>query len=315
MVCGYPATTPGMASPVIGSATARRQLTPFEPLVRAIESASPLDSVAKPLAKQVRGLLSGPINSVLAGTWLGHSVHPMLTDVVIGSFTSASLLDLLTGEDGAEASERLIMLGIAAYGPTALTGINDWADTEPVSDGVRRAGLVHASGNLVALSLYTASLVARRRGARGRGVAYGAAGAAVLMLGGYLGGHLSMTRAVGPNQTAFDEGSTEWTPAADAAQLSERQPTRVVVDETPVLLVRDNERIFAIHDRCSHRGCSLSQGELEGEQIVCACHGSRFDLKDGSVKGGPASAPQPAFQVRDRDGVIEVRRLAPESVS
>jgi nitrite reductase/ring-hydroxylating ferredoxin subunit len=216
---------------------------------------------------------------------------------------------VLAGEDPEEASERLIMLGIAAYAPTALSGINDWADTEPVDDGVRRAGLVHAAGNAVALSLYTASLAARRRGSRGLGVALGAAGASVLMVGGYVGGHLSMTKGVGPNQTIFDEGPSDWTPAVDGSQLSERQPTRVVVDETPVLLVKDGERIFAIHDRCSHRGCSLSQGELEGEEIVCSCHGSRFDLKDGSVKHGPATSPQPFFQVRDREGVVEVRLI------
>jgi nitrite reductase/ring-hydroxylating ferredoxin subunit len=83
------------------------------------------------------------------------------------------------------------------------------------------------------------------------------------------------------------------------------------VDETPVLLVRDGDRIFAIHDRCSHRGCSLSEGTLEGEQIVCACHGSRFDLRDGSLCGGPATSAQPAFQVRLQDGRVEVRRLTP----
>jgi nitrite reductase/ring-hydroxylating ferredoxin subunit/uncharacterized membrane protein len=299
-----------MASAMIGSATARRQLTPFEPLVRAIESASVLDGPAKAIAKQVRGVFSGPAKDVLSGTWLGHAVHPMLTDVVIGSFTSATLLDLLAGEDAEEASERLIMLGIAAYAPTAASGINDWADTEPVDDGVRRAGLVHAGGNAVALTLYTLSLRARRRGSRGLGVALGVAGSSVMMVGGYLGGHLSMTKGVGPNQTIFDEGPSDWTPAADAAQLSERQPTRVVVDETPVMLVKDGERIFAIHDRCSHRGCSLSQGELEGEEIVCSCHGSRFDLKDGAVRGGPATVPQPFFQVRDREGMIEVRLIS-----
>ncbi len=298
-----------MASAMIGSATARRQLSPFEPLVRTIESASVLDSPAKAIAGQVRSLLSGPVKDAVSGTWLGHALHPMLTDVVIGSFTSATLLDLLAGEDAEEASERLIMVGIAAYGPTALSGINDWADTEPVDDGVRRAGLVHAAGNAVALGLYTASLRARRRGSRGLGVALGAAGASVMMVGGYVGGHLSMTKGVGPNQTIFDEGPSDWTPAADAAQLSERQPTRVVVDETPVLLVKDGDRIFAIHDRCSHRGCSLSQGELDGEEIVCGCHGSRFDLKDGSVKHGPATAPQPFFQVRDREGIVEVRLI------
>jgi nitrite reductase/ring-hydroxylating ferredoxin subunit len=109
----------------------------------------------------------------------------------------------------------------------------------------------------------------------------------------------------------FDPGPTDWTPAADASQLPEGRPARVVVDDTPVLLLRDGERIYAIHDRCSHRGCSLSEGSVEGSEIVCSCHGSRFDLRDGAVRGGPATSAQPSFQVRVEDGRIEVRRLQP----
>jgi nitrite reductase/ring-hydroxylating ferredoxin subunit len=86
-----------------------------------------------------------------------------------------------------------------------------------------------------------------------------------------------------------------------------------VVDDTPVLLLREGEgeRIYAIHDRCSHRGCSLSEGEVEGMEIVCSCHGSRFDLRDGAVRGGPATSAQPSFQVRVEGGRVEVRRLQP----
>jgi nitrite reductase/ring-hydroxylating ferredoxin subunit len=134
---------------------------------------------------------------------------------------------------------------------------------------------------------------------------------AVMAAGGYLGGHLSLNRGVGPDQTVFDPGPTDWTPAADASQLPEGRPARVVVDDTPVLLLRDGERIYAIHDRCSHRGCSLSEGSVEGSEIVCSCHGSRFDLRDGAVRGGPATSAQPSFQVRVEDGRIEVRRLQP----
>ena len=129
--------------------------------------------------------------------------------------------------------------------------------------------------------------------------------------GGYLGGHLTLTKGVGPAQTVFDPGPTDWTPAADASLLSESQPTRVVVDDTPVLLLREGESIYAIHDRCAHRGCSLSDGEVKGDEIVCGCHGSRFSLRDGAVRHGPATASQPAFQVRVQDGRVEVRRLDP----
>ena len=289
------------------------QLTPLEPLVRAVESAQALDGPAKAAGKQIRAVLGGgPLKDALSGTWLGHALHPVLTDVVIGSFTGASLLDLLAPRSDGQAGERLIALGLAAYLPTAASGANDWADTETVDDGIRRAGAVHAVSNAIGATLYAASWRARRRGARGRGVALGFAGMSALMAGGYLGGHLSYTRGVGPAETVFDPGPTEWTPAADASLLADGRPVRTVVDDTPVLLLRDGELIFALHDRCSHRGCSLSDGEVDGEEIVCACHGSRFDRRTGAVKGGPATAPQPAFQVRVQDGRVEVRRLAPE---
>ncbi len=290
----------------------RRRLTPVEPLVAAVESAAVLDGPGKAIGKAVRGVLSpGKVKDALSGTWLGHALHPLLTDLVIGSFVSATLLDLLGGDDDGKASERLIAVGIAAYGPTALTGVNDWADTEPADDAVRRVGLVHAASNSAALSLYVASLVARRRGDRRKGALMAAGGATVLMVGGYLGGHLSFAQGVGPDQTVFDPGPGDWTLAADASQLPERRPMRVVVQDTPVLLLREANQFFAIHDRCSHRGCSLSDGTVEGDEIVCACHGSRFDRRDGSVQRGPATAPQPAFQVRVSDGRLEVRRLAP----
>lgn len=294
------------------SATPRRERTPLEPLVRTLESLSALDSPAKAVGRKVRSTIaSREAKELLSGTWLGHAVHPMLTDVVIGSFLSATLLDVLAGRDADAASRRLIGLGIAAYAPTALTGVNDWADTEPADERVRRVGFVHAGTNSVALGLYSASLAARRRGARRTGVLFGALGGSVLMAASYLGGHLSLSRGVGGDQTVFDPGPTDWTPAADASQLRDGAPTRVIVGDTPVLLLKDGELTFAIHDRCSHRGCSLSEGSVEGEEIVCACHGSRFDRRDGSLRGGPATAPQPAFQVRSRDDVIEVRRLVP----
>src|SRR5438128_1962838 len=110
-----------------------RQLTPLEPLVGRIEAAEVLDSVGKPLGKAVRDVVSSSgLKDALSGTWLGHAVHPMLTDVVIGSFMSASVLDLVAPAGNGSASEKLIALGLAAYLPTAATGINDWADSEPV---------------------------------------------------------------------------------------------------------------------------------------------------------------------------------------
>jgi nitrite reductase/ring-hydroxylating ferredoxin subunit len=268
-----------------------------------------VDAPAKAAGKWIRGVLSpGALRDALAGTWLGHAVHPVLTDVVIGTWMSASLLDM-TGGDGA-AARRLVGAGVLAAVPTAATGATDWADSEAVDDGVRRVGVVHALANSAAVGLQVASWSARRRGHRGRGallslLAVSGAGASA-----YLGGYLSFGRGVGVDQTAFDPGPEDWTPALPAAELAEGEPTSVVVGETPVLLVRSAGTVRALHDRCSHRGCSLADGELDEDVIQCPCHGSRFRLADGAIARGPATAPQPAFAVRERDGQLEVR-LAP----
>jgi nitrite reductase/ring-hydroxylating ferredoxin subunit len=274
-----------------------------------IESVAALDAPGKKVGKAVRGALGpGALKDTLSGTWLGHALHPVLTDVVIGSFMSATLLDLLGGDDDGRAAERLITVGIAAYGPTALTGVNDWADSEPAAAGVRRVGLVHAATNSVALTLYTSSLVARKRGDRGRAKLLALAGGAALGAAGYLGGHLSFAQGVGPNQTVYDPGPDEWTAAAESGDLTAGDPKAVVVGDTPVLLLRHSDGVHALHDRCSHRGCSLSEtGEVDGETIQCGCHGSRFSLRDGSVERGPATVGQPAYEVRESGGKVEIR--------
>src|SRR5437764_12971741 len=163
--------------------------TPLRPLVDAIEGTTALDPVAEVYGKAVRGFWgTGGLKDAISGTWFGHALHPPLTDVVIGSFLGASLLDLFGG-DG-KSSEGLLAVGLAAAVPTAATGANDWADTEPADEAVRRVGLVHATINVSALALYSASLVARRRGSRPRGAALALAGNAVMAAGGYLGGHM-----------------------------------------------------------------------------------------------------------------------------
>jgi len=281
----------------------------LQPLLDKIES---LDAVDKP-AVAISCKLSeipgpGKLKDAISGTAIGHALHPMLTDVVIGSFLSATALDVIGGDESGQASERLIMLGIATYPPTALTGASDWADGSVGNASVRRIGVVHAVANSAALSLYAASLRARRRGERGKGTALGLIGAGALGFAGYLGGHLTLVNGVGVDQTAFDAGPREWTEATGAASLADGEPRRVVVDDTPVLLVKQGESISAIHDRCSHRGCSLTErGEVSGSEIECTCHGSRFSLRDGALLQGPATQPQPAFETRERDGKLEIR--------
>jgi nitrite reductase/ring-hydroxylating ferredoxin subunit len=123
----------------------------------------------------------------------------------------------------------------------------------------------------------------------------------------WLGGHLSFGRGVGVNQTAFEDFPTAWTSVADDGQLEAGKPIRRSAGGHGVLLVRQGGKIHALADRCSHRGCSLAEGSVSGGRITCACHGSTFELADGALVKGPATAPQPTLEVRVREGRVEVR--------
>jgi len=283
--------------------------SPLDPLAQRLEDATVLDPVGAKVGEAVRGSMKpGVAKDLLSGTWLGHALHPVLTDVVIGTWTSATILDLIGGRRAQPAARRLIGVGIAAYPVTALAGAHDWADTELGDPGARRVGLVHAATNSVALACYALSLRARRRGSRGAGTLLGLAGAGALTAGGWLGGHLSYVQGVGVDQTTFDPGPTEWTAAMDSAALAPGQTTTVVVADTPVMVHRAADGIVALHDRCSHRGCSLAEGTIDATAVECMCHGSRFDLRDGTVLRGPATTSQPVFDAREAGGRIELRR-------
>jgi nitrite reductase/ring-hydroxylating ferredoxin subunit/uncharacterized membrane protein len=275
--------------------------------IDALESVEALDGAALKLAGAVSNTVPvGVARDALAGTWLGHPLHPVLTDVVVGSFLSATLLDLVDGHDSGRASERLIGVGLVTAAPTVASGLTDWAMTVYGDRRTRPVGLVHASANLTASALYAASLAARRRGDPGRARLLSLAGGAALSVGGLLGGHLSFTRGVGVNQTAFDEGPSDWT-TVETGELEDGKPTSGMAGDTPVLLLKHDGHLHALHDRCSHRGCLLSAGKVEGESVTCPCHGSRFSLGDGSIEQGPAAARQPVFETRESDGRIEVR--------
>ena len=102
-----------------------------------------------------------------------------------------------------------------------------------------------------------------------------------------------------------------WTPVTALEDLREARSTKVMLDDTAVLLYRTGERIYAIGNRCSHQGAPLDRGPVKvgGSEatVTCQAHGSRFRLEDGRVLRGPATQPVPAFDVRVQDGTVELR--------
>lgn len=168
--------------------------------LQALDEAEALDPTVEAVEEKLQRVLSDPARDVLRGeSWLGHRLHPLLTDAAIGCFTSATVLDLIGGRASGKAAQRLVGLGILSSVPTAMAGATDWLDGD---QQVKRTGLVHAAVNTVALMLFVRSWSRRRRGHRVRGALYGLIASSVMGVGGYLGGHLSYRLGSGVQERA-----------------------------------------------------------------------------------------------------------------
>jgi nitrite reductase/ring-hydroxylating ferredoxin subunit/uncharacterized membrane protein len=277
-------------------------------LVTRVARLEALDAIAAPVAKLVKRLAppKSAAKDALSGTWLGHPLHPMLTDIPIGSFTSANVLDLVGGRSGQRAADRLVDLGLVAAVATAAAGAADWSDTYGEE---QRIGVVHAASNLAGVTLYAMSAVARRRGARRRATMLGLAGTSVMTLGGYLGGHLGWVRGVGVNNAFTQHPPTDWTETIALEQLDDGGVRGVDVGGATVLLHRRGTTVLAIGSRCSHAGGPLEDGEIDAGActVTCPWHQSEFDLQSGAVVHGPATIPQVSYETRVTDGRIELR--------
>jgi nitrite reductase/ring-hydroxylating ferredoxin subunit/uncharacterized membrane protein len=268
-----------------------------------------LDAPASALSGWIRGAIPrGPVKDAVSGTWLGHAVHPMLTDLPIGLWMSALALDWLGGRDGAPAADRLVGLGLGATLPTVVTGASEWGDSTVGNPAVRRVGMIHALVNVTATTLFAGSWAARRRGSRGVGKLLALAGGGVVSAGAYLGGHLSLAQGIGVDHTVFEPAEEEWRDVLAEADLDGGNPRCVEVDGVPVLVVRDRGELVALSDHCGHRGGPLHEGEIEDGCVTCPWHGSRFRLRDGSVERGPVAYPQPVWETRVQSGRVEIRR-------
>jgi uncharacterized membrane protein len=162
--------------------------------LHALETDERLDRVAATLTPSAERLRrrAGP---ALRGDWLGHALHPLLTDLPLGCWIGASLLDLTAGRSGRGAARRLVGLGLVAVVPTGAAGLVDWSEVDDPAP--RRVGAAHAVGNSTVALLYFLSWRARRRGRHRAGVGLGLAGGGLAWVTGYLGGHLSFARRVG----------------------------------------------------------------------------------------------------------------------
>jgi nitrite reductase/ring-hydroxylating ferredoxin subunit/uncharacterized membrane protein len=252
------------------------------------------------------------VKDFLNGVWLGHPLHPVITDVPIGAWTMTELLDLLSAARGGDqgldrASDISLGAGVMAALAAAAAGIADWSD---VGGAHRRMGLIHGLINVAGLSMNVASLALRMGGnGKSRALARGLSAAGYLTSAGaaYIGGELIYNLGMAINRNAWNEGPEKYTDVVAADELEDGKMQHYEVDGKDVVIVKHEDGIHAFGGICSHYGCGLWEGKLEEHTVTCQCHGSQYDIRDGSLIHGPATAPVPSYQTRRYGGKVQIR--------
>jgi nitrite reductase/ring-hydroxylating ferredoxin subunit/uncharacterized membrane protein len=282
-----------------------RMARPFRGLSNGI--ASWVDAVYRVLGRPGKLL-----QDFLNGSWLGHSLHAVLVDVVIGAASAALLLDLLRvffSVDGLEVAATWVvgLVALSAIGSIA-TGLTDYKDTSPSSSERDVAGL-HGLTNIVATVFFAVSFFQRLGDGHDAAFWVFLIGYLVVSVGGYIGGHVVFKYGYMVNHNAFSRSkrAKEFTPITAVADVPDNAPTKVVFGSTALVLVRRGDVVHALRETCSHAGGPLSGGTLHGDTITCPWHFSTFRLSDGAVLHGPAGTRQPAYRARVNGDQVEVQ--------
>ena len=148
-----------------------------------------------------------------------------------------------------------------------------------------------------------------RRRSPGAALVYSVLGATVVGAGGYLGGHLAYRRrGAKSTRRPSPAGRPNGPPSADAT-ISPKESRTAVGRWRRAGRDRERRRGPWLEDRCTHRGGPLHEGTLDGTWGSCPWHGSVFEVRDGSVVAGPASAPPARLRRRvSGAGQVEIRR-------
>lgn len=269
------------------------------------------------LVKDVVGSNKNPprtLKSFLNGTWFGHPLHPVLTDVPIVAWLLTSLFDLIWLLAPASfwvvsASRVTLIIGLLGALAAAATGLTDWSDSYGAE---RTVGMTHALFNAAATVLYFLSLIFRLVVGPGDSflaALFGFVGLGCVIYASYLGGEMVFTKGTGVNHTAWEAAGSDYEAVMAADAVEENKLYRVTVAGVPVALLRQGTQWYAISATCPHAGGPLNEGKLTGDVVECPWHGSRFRCSDGKVIGGPATVNAPRYDVRVRNGQVEAKRV------
>jgi nitrite reductase/ring-hydroxylating ferredoxin subunit/uncharacterized membrane protein len=254
------------------------------------------------------------LKSLLHGTWFGHPLHPVITDVPITAWMLTAIFDIIWlishPSWAAYGAFVTVIVGLLGALGAIVTGLADWSDTYGTE---RRVGLNHALFNATATILYVVSFVLRLLSGPGDGVAavlIGFVGLVSVIYAAYLGGEMVFTRGTGVNHTAWEIGSEDYEAVMPLSNVEENKLYRVMAAGVPVVLLRQGLQFYAISATCPHAGGPLDEGTLTSDIVECPWHASRFCMRDGRVLTGPATVNAPRYDVRVRHGLVEIKRIS-----
>jgi nitrite reductase/ring-hydroxylating ferredoxin subunit/uncharacterized membrane protein len=255
---------------------------------------------ARPVGDFIHGIVHWlfhhmkPIHNFLNGTWLGHPLHAVLTDVPIGAFTLTIILDVANQRPAADIT---LVFGILAMLGAALAGFADYADTDGLA---RQRATVHSVLMIVALLIYVVSALIRWGDPTDRTVAIATSVVAYVILASaaFVGGDVVYALGNMVDRHAWRSRGTKWAAVDAPAQIPEGVPTKARMGAQTLLLVRQGDSMFALHETCAHAGGPLSEGQIVNGCIECPWHGSRFELATGHLKRGPSVYDQPRYEIR-----------------
>lgn len=289
----------------------------LDSFIDRIEREERLTTLAEKLEGLAQPLIGdGLVRDVLTGRWVGHSAHPAVVIAPLAGWFAGTLLDVVGGSGARRSAQRLVGVGTLSAMPAAATGVAEWLTTDKAEE---RVGSVHAALADGATVMYATSWLLRTRRHHRAAVAVGLVGASLAGATAFMGGHLSFRRGVGVSTVAFQSGPQDWTALELDADPSSEQAVRGVADGLAYAVVATSPSQGAasahvMESRCSHRGGPLHEGQVVDGCLECPWHGARFDLDTGMVRRGPASAPQPVYEVDDNDGRLSIRRDEPGSL-
>jgi nitrite reductase/ring-hydroxylating ferredoxin subunit/uncharacterized membrane protein len=248
-----------------------------------------------------------PVQNFLNGSWLGHPVHAVVTDVPIGAMTVSIIADVIGQPVVADVS---LLLGVLAMVASAVTGAADYTEVDGTA---RNRATVHSVIMVVALVLYLISLAIRSGSPADRlaPILISLVAYLLLSLGAAIGGDLVYLIGTHVNRHAWRGAGAKWIKLelGDLADIPEGGPTKLKAGINELAVVREGDRIVAVHAQCAHAGGPLAEGSLVGGAIECPWHGSRYRMTDGHNVRGPSMYDQPAYEVRPAEGGgWEVRR-------